>query len=269
MTNLFFKIIIFSFLLATWAACAAGPMENGETYFLKARYGLAASSYKKALTYDINDNNRANCWYMLGQSYLMMGDFKKARAAFVKVTSRYSKTEWLPWAYIGIGDAYSHEKKFSSAVTYYKKAMTSKYMAQHGSTVYYKLSKAYRAMNMSSKAKFYENIIRDKYSDSLESRVSLQYGGGGFSAPSVPTASAKKYAVQVAYSTRADFARDCSKKFKKKGYDAYIEVTSYKGKPRYKILVGRYKSKEAAEFLLKKIRKKEKIAAFVTTVKDD
>jgi len=95
-------------------------MENGETYFLKGRYGLAASSYKKALTYDINDNNRANCWYMLGQSYLMMGEFKKAREAFVKVTSKYSKTEWLPWAYIGIGDAYYHEKKYSSAVTYYK-----------------------------------------------------------------------------------------------------------------------------------------------------
>ncbi|MCK5852042.1 hypothetical protein KAH27_03345, partial [bacterium] len=67
------KYIPLSLFLISYAAFAAGPMESGETYFLKARYGLAASSYSKALTYDINDNNRAKCWYMLGQSYLMMG----------------------------------------------------------------------------------------------------------------------------------------------------------------------------------------------------
>ena len=265
--NKFFIYVFFAVLLANASAYAAGPMENGETYFLKGRYGLAASSYKKALTYDINDNNRANCWYMLGQSYLMMGEFKKAREAFVKVTSKYSKTEWLPWAYIGIGDAYYHEKKYSSAVTYYKKAMASKFMAMHGSTVYYKLAKSYRALKQTSKAKTYENIIRNKYSDSLESRITMQSKGNSGSARSA--SSSKRYAVQVAYSTRADFAHDCSRKFKRKGYDAYVEVTSYKGKTRYKILVGRYKSKEAAEFLLKKIRKKEKIAAFVTTVNNN
>jgi tetratricopeptide (TPR) repeat protein len=255
-------MFLFFFLLVSTAIFAAGPMENGETYFLKARYGLAASSYKKALTYDINNNNRANCWYMLGQSYLMMGEFKNARYSFSKITSKYPKTYWLSKAYIGLGDACYHEKKYSDAIKYYKKAMTSKYMAMHGSTVYYKLAKAYRAINYITKAKSYETIIRDKYSDSLESRITLQNKGGSSS-------SSKKYAVQVAYSTRADFAQDCSKKYKKKGYDAYVEVTSSKGKTRYKILVGRYSSKEAAEFLMKKIRTKEKIAAFVTTVSDD
>ncbi len=259
-------ILLFFLFLASIAAFAAGPMESGETYFLKARYGLAASSYKKALTYDINDNNRANCWYMLGQSYLMMGEFKNARYAFSKITTKYSKTDWLSKAYVGLGDAYYHEKKYSDAIIYYKKAMTSKYMARHGSTVYYKLAKAYRAINYITKAKSYENIIRSKYSDSLESRITLQNKGGS---PSSNSSSSKKYAVQVAYSTRADFAQDCSKKYKKKGYDSYVEVTSSKGKTRYKILVGRYSSKEAAEFLMKKIRAKEKIAAFVTTISDD
>ena len=248
---------------------AAGPMENGEIYFLKARYGLAASSYKKALTYDINNNNRANCWYMLGQSYLMMGEFKNARYAFSKITSKYSKTDWLSKSYIGIGDAYYHEKSYSSAIKYYKKAMTSKYMTMHGSTLYYKLARAYRAINYITKAKSYEKIIRDKYSDSLESRITLQNKNISSSSKSSYSSSSKKYAVQVAYSTRADFAHDCSKKYKKKGYDAYVDVISSKGKTRYKILVGRYKSKEAAEFLMKKIRTKEKIAAFVTTVSDD
>ena len=245
-------------------------MENGESYFLKARYGNAASSYKKALTYDININNRANCWYMLGQSYLMMGDFKKARDSYTKITVKYSKTDWLPLGYIGIGDTYYHEKKYDSAIGNYKKAMSSKYMAMHGSTVYYKLAKAYRGKNYITKAKAYEDIIRDKYSDSLESRISLLNKGRNSSSKSTSySASSKKYAVQVAYSTRADFAQDCSNKYKKKGYDAYVEVALSKGKQRYKILIGRYTSKEAAEFLMKKIRTKEKVEAFITMVSDD
>ena len=206
---------------------------------------------------------------MLGQSYLMMGDFKKARDSYSKVTTKYSKTGWLSVSYIGIGDTYYHEKKYDSAIKNYKKAMSSKYMSMHGSTVYYKLAKAYRRKNYITKAKTYENIIRDKYSDSLESRISLHNKSRSSSSKSSHSASSKKFAVQVAYSTRADFAQDCSKKYKKKGYDAFIEVASSKGKTRYKILIGRYKSKEAAEFLMKKIRSKEKIKAFVTMVSDD
>ena len=262
-------VLFFLFLLTSTVAFAAGPMEKGETYFLKGRYGLAASSYKKALTYDINDNNRANCWYMLGQSYLMMGKFKNARSAFSKITAKYSKTEWLINAYIGIGDTYYHEKQYNSAIKYYKKAITSKYMAQHGSTLYYKLAKAYRGINYTTKAKSYENIIRDKYPDSLESRISLNSSSSSRSKISLHSHSSKKYTVQIAFSTRADFARDCSNKYKKKGYNAYIDVINYKGKTRYRILAGKYKSKEAAEFLQNKIRKNEKIAAFVTTISDN
>ncbi len=262
-------MFIFFAVLVT-SAFAAGPMENGEAYFLKARYGHAASSYKKSLTYDININNRANCWYMLGQSYLMMGDFKKARDSYSKVTTKYSKTDWLSVSYIGIGDAYFHEKKYDSAIMNYKKAMSSKYMSMHGSTVYYKLAKAYRGKNYITKAKTYEDIIRDKYSDSLESRISLHNKSRSSSSKSTSySTSSKKYAVQVAYSTRADFAQECSNKYKKKGYDAYVEVASSKGKTRYKILIGRYKSKEAADFLMKKIKTKEKVEAFVTMVSDD
>jgi len=264
------NIIFIFFAIIVTSVFAAGPMENGEAYFLKAQYGHAASSYKKALTYDININNRANCWYMLGQSYLMMGDFKKARDSYSKVTTKYSKTGWLSVSYIGIGDTYYHEKKYDSAIKNYKKAMISKYMSMHGSTVYYKLAKAYRKKNYITKAKTYENIIRDKYSDSLESRISLQNKNKSSSSKSTSYSnSSKKYAVQIAYSTRADFAQDCSKKYKKKGYAAYVEVTSSKGRTRYKILVGRYSSKEAAEFLMKKIRTKEKVEAFVTMVSDD
>ena len=264
----FKKYFFLSIFLIASTAFAAGPMESGETYFLKARYGLAASSYKKALTYDINDNNRANCWYMLGQSYLMMGEFNKAKDAFAKVTAKYPKTDWLPGSYIGLGDVYYHQKKYDSAIKYYEKAMTSKYLSQHGSSIYYRLAKAYRAKNYITKAKYYEGIIRNKYPDSLESRISLQNKSGSSSSRSAYSAS-KKYAVQVAFSTRADFAQDCSNKYKKKGYDAYVDVISYKGKTRYRILVGRYKSKGAAEFLQKKIRSKEKVEAFVTTITDN
>jgi len=251
------------------AFARAGRMDDGEQYYLKGRYSAAAAAYKKALTHDMNEQNRANCWYMLGQSYLMLGDMKNARQAFRKMPARYSKTEWLAHAYVGLGDTYYREKKYNTALEYYKKSMSARHLSQHGSTVYHRLARAHRALKQTSKAKYYEDVIRKNYPDSLEARLILSGKGGAARAGSSSGGSAKRYAVQISYTTRADYARDYARKFKKKGYDAYVDVTESKGRTRFRVLLGRYKGKEAAESLMRKIRKNEKIQAFVTTVSDD
>jgi len=251
---------------------ADGPMDTGEKYYLKGQYSSAITSYKKALEYNLNENNRAMCWYMIGQSYLVLGNMIKARHAYNTIRSRYSKTEWLAPAYVGIGDTYYRERKYSGALKAYESSMSKSYLVRHGSSVYYRLAKANRALKETSKANYYENVIRKQYPESLEARLLLSGRSGSSSSSSktvkrtTTTSSSKKYAVQISYTTRADYAQEYAAKFKKKGYDAYVRVTSYKGKRRYKILVGEYSGHEAATALLKKLKKNEKVEGFVTKI---
>ena len=267
------RFLLYSFLLLfSLAAFADGPMDDGEKCFLKGQYSSAVASYKKALTYDLNENNRALCWYMIGKSYLMAGNMTEARKAFSTILSQYAKTEWLADSYVGLGDTYFREKNYSKAIGLYKNSMTRSYLSRYGSSVYYRLAQAHRGLNETSKASYYENIITTQYPDSLEARL-LVSGKGGTSrssaktsTPSSTASSAKKYAVQIAYTTRADYAQEYAAKFKKKGYTAYVQMTTSQGKNRYKILIGEFSGREAAEAYLKQFKAKEKVEAFVTEI---
>ena len=255
-------------LLFSFAAFADGPMDNGEKYFLMGQYSTAIKSYQKALSYDLNQNNRALCWFMIGKSYLMAGNMTEARKAFSTILSRYAKTEWLADAYVGIGDSYFREKKYRKAIEMYKNSMTSSYLSRYGSSVYYRLARAHRGLNESGKADYYEKVIQSQYPTSLEARLLIS-GKGGVSRPqtaSETTAPSRKYAIQIAYTTRSDYAQEYAAKFKDKGYTAYVRLTTYNGKNRYKILVGAFNSREAAEAYLGKFKAREKIEAFVTAL---
>ena len=47
-------------LLCTCAAWA-GPMDDGERAYVARDYRTALDAYKRALTYDLNEENRARC----------------------------------------------------------------------------------------------------------------------------------------------------------------------------------------------------------------
>jgi len=245
--------------------CRAGPMDDAEQAYLRREYATAIGAYRQALTHDISEQNRAKCWYMLGQSHLMSGNNSKAREAFQQILVRYAKTDWLAPAYVGLGDAYYHERKFAAALTAYKNSMTERYLRQYGSAVYYRLARTHRAQKDATLAARYETIIRTKYPDSLEARLLLT--GAAVPRPSTASrAGAVRYSVQLAFTPRADFAQDYATRLKKKGYDAFVVAGTVKGAAGYRVLVGRYQGREAADAQCRKISAAEKITCFVTTL---
>lgn len=256
------RVSTFAVILA--ATAAAGPMDDAEKYYLKGLYPSAIAACKKALEYDMNKNNRAHCWYMMGQAYMLNGETKSARSAFSKILSRYSTTAWLADAYVGIGDAYFRDGDYRTAIAYYKNSMTRSYLARHGATVYHRLARAHRKLGETTRATYYESVIRKQYPHSLEARVTL---AGGSAAPA-PRQVHHVYAVQVSYTTRADYAREYAQKLKRKGYDAYVRIANANGRTRYKVLIGRYSGIEAANALMRKIKSRESTDAFVTRVYD-
>ena len=266
MFNLQFAIWL-SALVLLFAASAllAGPMDTGAQLYLRGQYASAITAYKQALEYDINENSRAHCWFMLGQSYLALGQTASACDAFGNIIERYAGTDWLADAYLGFGDACYRERKFETAIANYKKSMTATFLVRNGSCVYYRLARAYRALGQTAQADAYEAIVRRNYPDSLEARCTMR--GKSSSIPSAPQrpAIAVRYAVQIGYSAGQELALAMAAQYKKKGYDAYVDAETRSGGVHYRILVGRYQSKEAALAKMRVVRAKERIAAVVVS----
>ncbi len=248
--------------------CQAGPMDDAEQYFLQRNYRAAITAYEQALTFDVSEQNRAMCWYMLGQSYLMSGNATKARAAYQTILTRYPATAWLPHAYLGMGDVAFHQKKYDEALKAYKSSMSAQFLRQYGASVYYRLLRVHRARGETALVTRYESVLRNQYPNSLEARLMLT-GKEVTQPPAAAAASPTRFAVQVAFTPRADFAQAAAARLKKKGYDAYVDTATIKGKAGYRVLVGRYQGREAADALAKKLALAEKTSGFVTAITAD
>jgi cell division septation protein DedD len=78
------------------------------------------------------------------------------------------------------------------------------------------------------------------------------------------TVSKKKiYAVQVGAFKNPDDANDLKSKFDKKGYTSDLVIANGNNKKIFKILIGKFTSKDAAEKFSNKIKHTENIKAFV------
>jgi outer membrane protein assembly factor BamD (BamD/ComL family) len=243
-------------------------MDNAEKYYLKGVYDEAIEACRESLKYDMNENNRARVWYIMGQAWLMKKNTKNARIAFANILSRYSDTAWLADAYLGIGDSHYEDGNYEKSIQYYENSMTKKYLAQHGASVYYRLARAHRKNKNESKALFYENVIRTQYPHSLEARILLATGSIRHSTDNEnsPKIVKRLYSVQISYTTRADYAREYAEKFKEKGYESFVNVTTSGGKQRFKVLVGKFNSVEAAQALMRELKAKYNVEAFITHI---
>ena len=264
----------------------AGEMDNGESYFLQKQYWRAIECYRRALDAKLNDNNRAICWYMVGRSYLQLGRYDDAKISFMNIVNLYEKTDWLPEAYVGLGDLEFKRNKFSEALKYYRSSQTESFMKRSGSKVLLKMAKTQKHLGNSKEASNLESRIRKEYPNSLEARLLMkgtsgktvtaaaQQGSKSAATASTPkqsgssvkstTSSAPKtkFAVQVSYTPKQNLANEYAAKLKKKGYKAYVR----KGSKGYSVLVGDYASKSEAQSVCAKLRKSEKNDSYVISL---
>lgn len=287
------KRIIFSaaFIAAAGSAFVfAGEMDKGESYFLQKQYSRAVDCYRKALDSKLNDNNRALCWLMVGRSYAQLGHYEDARISFMNIVNLYSKTDWLPEAYIGLGDINFKAKKFSEALKNYRLSQTATFMNRSGSRVLYKIAKTQRNLGNKKEASDCEARILKEYPRSLEARLIMKSAGKTSSADSSSvqksTTSSKssastsasnksgntgttisnsktQFAVQVSYTTKQDLANNYAAQLKKKGFaKAYVR----KGTKGYSVLIGNYATKSEAQSVCDKVRKSEKNDSYVISL---
>lgn len=290
--NRFLRSLALAALAAAAAAVSvqAGEMDKGESFYLQKQYARAVECYRKALESKLNDNNRALCWLMVGRSYAQLGRYDDAKISFMNIVNLYGKTDWLPEAYVGLGDINFRAKKYSEALKNYRNSQTTAFMNRSGSKVLYKIAKTQKNLGNKKEAADCENRILKEYPKSLEARLLMKGQGSASSAAvssapkttasssSAPAASSSQksvgssksasgpktqFAVQVSYTTKQDLANSYAAKLKKKGFTkAYVR----KGSKGYSVLVGNYASKSEAQSVCDKIRKSEKNDSYVISI---
>lgn len=263
-------------------------MDKGEAFYLQKQYGKAVECYRKALDAKLNDNNRALCWYMVGRSYTALDRYDDAKISFMNIVNLYSNTDWLPEAYVGLGDVEYKRRKYSEALKQYRKSQTESFMKRSGSRVLLKISKTQKNLGNTKEAQECEKKILKDYPRSLEARLLMKGGSSSstkvvkaestgsskstvstkssttYQSSSKTTASAPKtkFAVQVSYTPKQDLANNYAAQLKKKGYKAYVR----KGSKGYSVLVGDYATKSEAQSVCAKLRKSEKNDSYVISL---
>ena len=268
-------------------AVFAGEMDKGEAFYLQKQYGKAVECYRKALDAKLNDNNRALCWYMVGKSYTQLERYNDAKISFMNIVNLYSNTDWLPEAYVGLGDVEFKRRKYSEALKQYRNSQTESFMKRSGSRVLLKIAKTQKNLGNTKEAQECERKILKDYPRSLEARLLMKGVSSsstkvvkaestGSSAKTTATTSTStkstaktttsapktKFAVQVSYTPKQDLANNYAAQLKKKGYKAYVR----KGSKGYSVLVGDYASKSEAQTVCAKLRKSEKNDSYVISL---
>ena len=282
------KVFAGALALALFAfSVFAGEMDKGEAFYLQKQYAKALECYRKALDSKLNDNNRALCWYMVGKSYTQLERYNDAKISFMNIVNLYSNTDWLPEAYVGLGDVEFKRRKYSEALKQYRNSQTESFMKRSGSRVLLKIAKTQKNLGNTKEAQECERKILKDYPRSLEARLLMKGVSSsstkvvkaestGSSAKTTATTSTStkstaktttsapktKFAVQVSYTPKQDLANNYAAQLKKKGYKAYVR----KGSKGYSVLVGDYASKSEAQTVCAKLRKSEKNDSYVISL---
>lgn len=282
------KVFAGALALALFAVSVfGGEMDKGEAFYLQKQYAKALECYRKALESKLNDNNRALCWYMVGKSYTQLERYNDAKISFMNIVNLYSNTDWLPEAYVGLGDVEFKRRKYSEALKQYRNSQTESFMKRSGSRVLLKIAKTQKNLGNTKEAQECERKILKDYPKSLEARL-LMKGSSSSStkvvkaestgtkatttaktststkpaAKTTTSAPKTKFAVQVSYTPKQDLANNYAAQLKKKGYKAYVR----KGSKGYSVLVGDYASKSEAQTVCAKLRKSEKNDSYVISL---
>lgn len=239
-----------TFLLALAIIFTANNICYGsETALQKAWVDYLRGDYKRAIgacrkisrSKILGEEGR----YIMGLSFLKLGDYHEARKNFEFVLENYPKPKREQELLLGIADSFYLEGSFKKAEEYYIRLLKSFSGTDCASIVYLGLGKSQRKQGkwQEAKSSFYK-VVRD-FPLSLEAETAKDYlrkKRGYFS-------------IQVGAFSRKGNAQKLSKLLKKKGYNAYIEKIYKRDRLIYRVKVGKFDTKKGAQREAAKLKK--------------
>ncbi len=220
---------------------------RGAAYANSKQYDKAISDYSKAIKLN---PEFATSYYNRAIAYTNNGQYDEAISDFNKVIELSPKDSA---AYVGRATALANKKLYDQAILDFTMAIElnpNETAAYHNRAMVYARKKEFaRAVSDRNKA------------------IELSASAAPSSAPEVSSASSQArkaiYYVQLGMFKSKKNATALAKRFRKKGYDAFV-MKRQKGKGiLYRVLVGKSEDRHGSEKLAAKIKKKEKITPVI------
>ena len=259
-------IVIMLSVAFTGRSYARATVENlsqVEKSFLQGKYDRVVSESSKLI--DAGAYGREELFYLKGLSQTQLARFSEARQTFEYMVERYQKGKRAFDGYIGIGDAYFLEGKYSESISSYNDAMTNFPDHKNAAIVQYKIGNAYRKLGSEDKAREYFDKVKNGSPLSFESKMIPKDLGASTGpiaavksffkpAPSEGSDPGGYFYVQAGYFKSRSNAEGFTEKLKRKGYESYLATQIKGGYTFYKVKVGRFKTKGEAEAMAGKLK---------------
>lgn len=180
-----------------------------------------------------------------------LGDYAQARDVFKQATAE-AQGALLTELYIGIADSFFLQEDYDKAIDIYNQLLTKSSAKDYLAMLYYKLGKAHQKKSSWAQSDYYFNLLKRKFPASLEAKLVVQTQVGG-----------NFFTIQVGCFTRQQNAQKLYDDLKVKGYEAYITPFESRGQTLYRVRVGEYVSRMAAEFIENQLKTRENLPTHI------
>jgi tetratricopeptide (TPR) repeat protein len=256
-------IFITIFAGSSYARPVVESLSQVEKLFLQGKYERVISDSSKLI--DAGAHGREELFYLKGLSQTQLARFSQARQTFTYMIERYPKGKRAFDGYIGIGDAYFLEGKYSESISSYNDALANHPDHKNASICHYKIGNAYHKLGSDDKAKEYFDKVKDASPMSFESKMipkdlKQPSGAGSVIKNFLKRGSPEEcddgdyFYVQAGYFKSRKNAEGFTEKLKRKGYDSYLSVQVKNGATFYRVKVGRFATRSEAEAQAAKLK---------------
>ncbi|MFH2138739.1 MAG: SPOR domain-containing protein [Candidatus Omnitrophota bacterium] len=242
---LIFLVLLVIFNTATSYAYALSKQADNIVSALLRGDSADALDKSRSMALKTQGPEKAEALYLQGVTLISLDEYKEAREVFKKALD-CAEDELSIEIYMGIGDTYFNQQLFDQAISVYEQVLNQYKNDNYQAMLYYKIGKAYQKQSEWVSSEEYFNRLKREYPESFENEiVSRDSSGGNF------------FTVQTGSFTNQQNARDLQADLKNKNYDAYITELLSNGQTLYRVRVGKFVSRIAAEYEEERLRTKE------------
>lgn len=236
MVKWFFYVFVVFFILfkVSWAQDVSFLWDN----FLKGNYQRVISVFD-----DYKVENYAEIYYLLGMSYLGLGDTYNAKKNLSLLLEKFPYSEWHDSTEIALGDCFLIERDFDKAKDAYVRFIEKNKKSMFLSLAYLKLAEIKRKQGLWDEAKKLYEKIKVLFPNSLEAKIASE----------ILSHNEFHFAFQIGSFVNKDNAKRLVEELENKGFFAYISEYVKLGQIYYRVKVGNFLSRKESEEIQKKL----------------
>jgi tetratricopeptide (TPR) repeat protein len=239
--NSTFLIFVLILLVFNIQPCFCSDLNTMKTYFLIGDYNSCINEGEKIIANPKGQKDSDELYYLLGLSYLKVGNFLRASDIFEIIIKEYKNSKFKEDAMLGLGDVSFFLADYNKAKAQYEEILKNP-KSSLKPAIYYRLSKI--ALKTGDTQTAEENLkkLKTEFPLSLETKNTE-----GFVSDKI------YYTVQVGSFSNIENANNLTQVLINKNYPAFVEEAKSKDKTVYRVRVGKFAERQKAEELEKKL----------------